>query len=307
MTLDEIGYPGASAGRDITTPADAQTVVFSCVLDDSLPIWRSFIPWLATLTGLAQVPSSAIVVHHVCPLREDIAAVLARMGVRTEPAEIFDRAYPHTNKIAQCQTDYGRASHVVLTDVDLAFVRPLPLGQVRAPVAGKAVDVANPALDVLCGLFEAAGLALPTTTVACSGQRNGRAEERELTLPGNFNGGLYVIERDVLPRLGEAWARWARWMIAQQHLPGPVLHHSDQISFCLALHALALDFQTLPDTWNYPTHLRMHGAQEPPLMLHHHARLDNALNLLPAIMPLACDSLERVNAAISDFRAETGA
>lgn len=65
-------------------------ICLSCVLDDAPRIWSSFLPWLATAIELARIPPSRILVHHACPLREDIAELCTRMGLVTRAVEPFD-------------------------------------------------------------------------------------------------------------------------------------------------------------------------------------------------------------------------
>jgi hypothetical protein len=154
--------------QTIDTPAR-----YSCIVDDVPGIWSSLAPWLLSALSLGQVAPADLIVHHACPLREDMARLCERLGVAARPVPAFDARSPHCNKIRQLDWDFGGAGRIVLMDVDTVFAAPLPLERVRAAVAGKAVDLPNPSLEVLERVFRAAGLPLPPVIRATGSEAGG--------------------------------------------------------------------------------------------------------------------------------------
>jgi hypothetical protein len=273
------------------TPYHARTV-WSCVLDDTPSSWSSFAPWLATALGPGGIAAGDLVVHYAAPLRADIEALCTRMRVSTVPVEPFDPRSPKCNKLRQVTTDLGDATRVVLMDVHMAFAARLPIEGIGAPVAGRLVDAANPPLHVLQRVFGAAGVPLP--------------EVRFGTLPGHFDGGLYVIDALVLRDvIGPRWAHWARWLLDRAGLLERWRAHVDQVAFCLALAESGVRSEALPDAWNFPTHARIAGTDVSPFLLHHHGKLDAHMRLDPDDVPEAADAIARANEAIERFQRDT--
>ncbi len=275
-------------------------IALTCVLDDTPEIWACFLPWLATAIELAEFSPREIVVHHACPLREDVADLCQRVGVATSTVEPFDRRSPHANKIRQLETDFGSARDIVLTDVDTVFGAPLPMDQLESPVAGKPVDAPNPPLEVLSEIFEQAGVAPPNR---CSNvYHDGNDWTRFETLIGNFNGGLYVVRNTLTRRLGEGWAHWVRWLLDRPQLLDRWQVNVDQIGFCLATSDLGLAPQVLGNEWNFPTTVMVPQSEREPYMVHHHGGLDEHQRLTPVAAGAPSRTIERVNAAIDRFQ-----
>jgi len=284
--------------RDMTTKSEA---AWSFLVDDTPSIWSCVIPWLATAIKLARIPPARIHVHHVCALNPQIAELCRALAVNTHKVEPFDPRYPHTNKIQQCATDFGDTARVVLTDADIVFARRPPLENIHAPVAGKLVDLPNPPMNMLRDVFAASGVPAPDI---CSTAYVDRQNTRVAfdTYPGNYNGGLYVIDRDHLGRIGQAWAKWAHWLIERTELLGRWATHIDQVSFCLAVNELRIDLGLLDDTWNFPCHLNGSLSDREPFILHHHAAFDLHQLLKPISAPRAQAAIKRVNEAIESCR-----
>lgn len=281
------------------------SIAWSCVLDDVPSIWSSFTPWLATALGPGGIDAADLVVHHACPLRADIAALCASMGVRTVEVAKFDPRSPHCNKLRQVETDFGTATRVVLMDVDMAFAARLPVAGIAAPVAGKLVDAANPPMHVLRNVFEAAGLPLPGVRTNARRDAQGASHAFE-TLVGNFNGGLYIVDAPVLrDTLGPRWVHWARWLLERLDLLERWRVHVDQVAFCLALAESGLASELLDDAWNFPTHMRVAPTSSEPMVLHHHSKLDAHLRLDSRAAPDAAAAIARANAAIDAFHRRT--
>jgi len=270
--------------------------VWSCLVDDTPAIRRDFPIWLATLTRLAGVMPGDIVVHHVCDLPARLDRMLDDLSVRRHRVAPFDARTPPANKIAQCHTDFGSAEYVVLTDVDLLFVRPLPVDEVPGRFAAKLVDSANPAIERLHRFFADAGLrppaAVSTTQYLPAGPHTFE------TLPVNLNGGLYVVERELLAPLGDAWEAHARRLLERSDLQPAEFFHCDQIAMALALTELEVDVELLPESWNFPGHFGRPLEPPLPMAVHHHGRLDHNLRALEAGAPGEASAARR---AIVEF------
>jgi len=281
--------------------SDRSKVAWSCVVDDTPQIWSSITPWLATAIELAGIDPARVYVHHACDLRPEIAALCASLGVNTIAVAPFDARSPHCNKIRQCESGFGDAGRVVLTDVDIAFAGRLPLEQVKGAVAGKLVDGPNPPIEILERIFDEAGLSRPKVcSNVCWRSQQGWLDFDSLL--GNFNGGLYVVDAARLPGLGARWAHWARWLLDRLPLLGRWSVHVDQVAFCLALAESGLETDVLADAWNFPAHLPAPPGKGEPIVLHHHGRLDAHMRLLPVAEPRVRPAIERVNRAIERFQ-----
>lgn len=272
----------------------------SCLVDDTPEIWRSFIPWLATATRLANISPAHIHVHHVCDLSLPLARLCQDLGVKTHPVSRFDPRNVYSNKIAQGETHYGRVKSVLLTDVDVVFASPIPFQGLEGVVAGKPVDMENPPLAVLKNIFSLAGLGV---VGICSSEfeRNGIYRTFE-TVMGNFNGGLYIIPTTDLVRLSQRWGVWANWLMEHAGVMERWAKHSDQIAFCLAVNEAKAPLRILGNRWNFPTHLDVPSLGLAPVVLHHHAQLDDRYHMAPVFDPKANGAIKRVNEAISSFR-----
>lgn len=279
---------------------DRSSVAWSCVVDDTPAIWASLVPWIATAIDVAGIAPSRLYVHHVCPLRPEIAALCRRLAINTRVVEAFDRRFPHTNKIRQLATTFGDAGRVVLTDVDIAFASPPPLDELRTPVAGKVVDLPNPSIDLLRRILAVAGVPTPAIWTNAFVDVGGVQVEFE-TFAGNCNGGVLVIDREQLAPIGRAWTQWARWLIDRSELLDRWAVHVDQVSFCLAVNVLGLEVGRLDDAWNYPLGVRPASDGVPPLLLHHHANLEGGLLLEQGQATPARHAIARVNAAVASF------
>ena len=284
---------------------DLQSTIWSCLLDGKPPIWNAFPVWVASLIACAGVRPEAIVVHHVAPLRDDVARLCDRLGLRTVAVEPFHSRSVHSNKIKQCKTDFGAARRIVLTDVDIAVLAFPPMVDVVLPVAGRVVDYPNPPVEILETCFACAGLSLPDERIATKFiDEMGRHRPFD-TMPANFNGGLYVLDCNILKQLGETWAHWTQWLLKAGPQLGRFAIHVDQIGFCMAVRDLNLPSEALNSRWNLPTHIQTEPSDATPFVLHHHGRLDSELGLLPLQPPRHTKWIAQANLVISAFLAET--
>jgi SAM-dependent methyltransferase len=182
----------------------------------------------------------------------------------------------------------------VLTDSDVAVCEdprqiPIPPGRVGMTP----VHLANPPLAVLEQVFAAAGLPLPHLTAL-------QLQPGELTVAGNGNGGLYVVDGPRLAAVAGAWAHWARWLLDRQELLASWALHTDQVAMALALAAAGIPVCDLDIRWNLPTHVPaiIPAAPPVPAVVHYHRHVDAAGRLLPTGRAAIDRQIAAANAAL---------
>lgn len=261
----------------ISTPlrdlASGDGIALSCVVDDTVSIWKCLVPWLASAIALGEIPTQHIYIHHVCDLKPEIQRLCEELGVNTRRIERFDATNVYANKIHQGSTDFGPVQTIVLTDVDVVFTGKVPFHELSGFVAGKTVDMPNPPLDLLKEIFSNAGV--PVTALVYNEYADGDNIKTFQTVAGNFNGGLYVLPKSSFVVLSQRWSVWARWLLAKPALMAQWHRNLDQISFCMALNELNLPLSILNNSWNFPTHIDLPHVAERPWILHHHCDINN--------------------------------
>lgn len=297
MAAELAGLRDAAAGR----PAPGR-VAFSCVLDEGPALAAQCRLWLNCLLQLNGVAPSDVFIHAPVGCTSDLLRDAATLGVTIVPIVPPDPRNPHCNKICQLETFIaGGFDHVVLMDCDTAWVGPmaLPGAATRrtALAMAKVVDHPNPPEPVLAALFQAAGLGEPDwVTVSCP-PGGGRRTDRN-----NCNGGLYILDRALLPRLAPLWRRWALWCLDQRDLLGRHVRNADQLGFALALREMGLAVAPLPIEWNYPTHLPAAELPDvPPRILHYHGAVTPDHRLRETGVPGPDAAIRRLNALMPGF------
>jgi hypothetical protein len=253
-------------------------VAFCGVYDYSSPAPTAQLNvWLTTLEHLAHVPPQDIIVHLIeGGDSRAIARALASRGIGFRTIERFgDGRY--CNKIAQFDNDDLKCfDYVVFSDLDIAFTVGIDRWIGLGDIAAKPVDLPNPPLEMLNGLYEEAGFATRPDIVSC-------APSPAATYANNCNGGLYIFRSQIIPEFGVAWKRWALWLLERPELVGAYVGNVDQISFGLAAWALQMHVVSLQLEANMPTHLDISDYPpdvSPPFVLHYHHNLapDGTLN-----------------------------
>ena len=244
---------------------------FSCVIDEDPRFHLEALRWYASLTSVAGVDPSDLVVHVVGPTDSDALAVLVAHGVRVRPIEAYDVRSPHCNKVAGALAlaSAGVDGLAVLTDADTVFCEdPRALDLRGDRVASKAVDAPNPPLDVLSTIFDRAGVELPPIVPL-------DFDPVQQTIEGNANGGLYLIPGNLLEQVATAWDRWARWMLEHVDLLGAHAVFVDQVAMALALRDGGIGVERLGPRWNLPTHVPewLPDEVEAPASIHYHDRV----------------------------------
>ena len=298
---------GMRAGRpahrrvDYTRVMSASDYQYSMVVD-----WLGSHPYqvevlLFTLEAFANVPRRQMVVQCTDRVSDDVVAKLSAQGYTvTKIAPYLDQAY--CNKIAQLDyfVDSTDARGVFLLDLDLAILAELDIPN-RDVVCGKLVDGANPPLDTLRQLFDAAGVELPAIMPS---DWEGRGD----TIATNLNGGFLYVPRAYVGPLRNKWRHWAEFLFAKPDLfdHPSARKHTDQIAFAMALASAQIPFRHLPTNWNYPGHKdrvpRAYRGDEPLRVLHYHDRLGRfgLIDAAESDRIAVEDAVNRVNSALSE-------
>jgi len=279
--------------------SSSPNVGFCSVYDSSPGFGVQLNIWLVTLEERARVPRANIVVHL---LEDDDTADIARaldsrgIGHRTI-SRFGDGKY--CNKIAQCDNDdLTRFDYVVFCDLDVAFADGIERWIGIGDVAAKPVDLPNPPVETLNRIYEAAGFATRPDVVSC-------IPSPSPTYANNCNGGLYILRARVVPELGAAWKKWARWLLERPEMLGTHAGHVDQIAFGLATWALGTGVVPLPLEANTPTHLDATSYPSdvrPPLVLHYHHNIGRDGTLNPVGVAPIDERIGIVNATLQVAR-----
>jgi hypothetical protein len=242
------------------------------VVDEHPRFHLDALRWFASLTEMAGVAPSDLVVHAVGNDESDVLKFLRDAGVFVRRVDRFDARSPHCNKISGAlrlaeQPFDGLA---VLCDTDIAVMDdPRRLDVAPGTVAAKVVDAPVPPLQVLQRVFTASGLPTPTTIPLPWGPG-------DHTLSGNSNGGLYLVPGPLLSRVAHAWAEWAGWLLNRMELLEEWSIHVDQVAMALATAAEGVVTAPLEVRWNTPTHDPTRIPDDPPVpsVVHYHQNVD---------------------------------
>ncbi len=270
---------------------------FACVVDAHPRFHLEALRWFATLTEVAGVDATDLVVHAVGSGPSEVLDHLRDAGVVVRTVEPFDARSPHCNKIAgalrlaQDRVD-GTA---VLSDTDVVILEdPRGLAVTLGAIAGKTVDAPVPPIDVLRSVFDAAGIEPPAAVPLPWGPD-------QWTVAGNYNGGLYLVPAAQLAPLADTWARWARWLLDRSALLEQWTVHVDQVAMALALAAEGIGTDRLDVRWNTPTHdlTRIPPDAPAPSVLHYHQCVDADGLLRPTGSAAVDRQIAVANAAVA--------
>jgi 2-polyprenyl-3-methyl-5-hydroxy-6-metoxy-1,4-benzoquinol methylase len=246
--------------------------IFTCVVDEHPRFHLDALRWFASLTEVAGVAPSDLVVHVIGEDDSDVLNFLRNAGAVVRGVDRFDARSPHCNKIsgalrlAQEPLD----GLVVLCDTDIAVMEdPRRLDVAPGAMAAKVVDAPVPPLEVLQRVFTASGLPTPATIALPWGPG-------DHTLSGNSNGGLYLVPGPLLGRVANAWAEWAGWLLNRIELLEDWRVHVDQVAMALATAAEGIVNEPLAVQWNTPTHDPTRIPDDPPVpyVVHYHQQVD---------------------------------
>ena len=271
--------------------------LYSCVIDNNLKFKNQAVIFVHTLVGLARVKPEEIILHIIEGTPEADIATFRQFGVQVTVARPFDTRHPHSNKLIQLENPllHG-ADHVVLCDCDIAFAGSISEWIVGDRLRAKPVDRANPPIELWRDILSVAGFDADFPTVKTT-------HEDAETYANNFNGGLYIIPQPLFQQLRAAWPKWNRWLLDRQELLGRFARNTDQVSLGLALASLGQVGDPLPVGLNFPAQLPLPKdtrLEAPPPVIHYHKRRDERGYLGATNVPLADESIARINLVIDD-------
>lgn len=295
-TATTTARPSLSISPELGRSAQTRGVV-ACTIDSHPRFHLEALRWFTSATKVADIEPSDLVVNVIGQGPRDVIGRLERSGVRVRTIEPFDERSPHCNKIsgALAMSREVTGGTCVLTDADVAILEdPRSVALPPGHVGMKPVDVANPPVEVLGGVFARAGVAEPELVTVP--WQNGAA-----TFAGNGNGGLYLVPAQMLAELSYAWSRWALWLLDRIHLLGEWSVHVDQVSMALALADSGIGVHSLEPQWNMPIHIEglVPADASAPSVIHYHSRIDH-IGLIRTTGNAGVDEgISRVNTAVA--------
>lgn len=272
--------------------------VFSCVVDTDPRFHREALRWYASLTRVAGVEPTDLVVHSVGTAQSEILDFLKAQGVRVTTIEPFDSRSPHCNKIAGALrlAAMGVDGLAILSDADVVVLEdPRTLSFPSTSVASKLVDNEHPPLRILTSVFEKAGVGLPALVPL-------EWYPSKSTIAGNGNGGLYLVPGGILGDVARAWDHWARWLLERRDLLARATLYLDQIAMALALASEGIGAHALDSRWNFPSHRRQKMPSDPPIpaVIHYHENVSPAGLLIRTGFGAVDKRIDMANAAITE-------
>jgi len=292
VTTGDSGAEGADGKAARPNDFGSPPGLFSCVVDEHPRFHLEALRWFACLTEVAGVDPRALVVHVVGRTSSDVLEFLEAQEVAVRSVDRFDARSPHCNKISGALrlAEDRPEGLIALCDTDIAVLEdPRRLAVPPGSIGAKTVDAPLPPLDVVTGIFEAAGVAVPPVVALPWGPD-------QWTVSGNSNGGLYLVPGALLARVAGAWARWASWLLDRAELLKEWSVHVDQVAMALGLASEAVGSYPIEVRWNTPTHDLTRIPSEPPMpaVLHYHQQVDRN----GRIRPVGASSIdERIAAA----------
>jgi hypothetical protein len=246
--------------------------LFTCVVDEHPRFHLDALRWFASLTEVAGVAPSELVVHAIGDDESDVLNFLRDAGAVVRSVDCFDVRSPHCNKISGALrlAEEPFEGVAVLCDTDIAVMEdPRRLALPPGTMAAKVVDAPVPPLEVLQNVFATSGLPTPATIPLPWGPG-------DRTLSGNSNGGLYLVPGPLLSRVANSWADWASWLLDRMELLEEWSVHVDQVAMALATAAEGVMTTPLDVQWNTPTHDPTRIPDDPPApcVVHYHQQVD---------------------------------
>jgi hypothetical protein len=194
-------------------------------------------------------------------LAAETADLLKQLKVRRVSIQNqIDPAYPIGNKVS-CLQQSVKTDRLVFVDTDILLLRPLEDSSVfAAPFAAKPADLPNVLHPFQWSrVYRACGTSRPNESVATTlyGQ---------LVLP-YFNAGFISVDPSV--KMGDAWLECSKRIDRMWRLPLK-RPHLDQLALPVAVRKLGLRYTCLPESYNYPVHLKPIDPFAPPTIAHYH-------------------------------------
>lgn len=221
-------------------------IVYSCVVDDVKPIftWQCMV-FVTCLLELCHVKHQNIIIH----LIGDHPALKLFLDKRKIKYIIVNRFGDgkYCNKLSQLDSALflSKSKYIALCDCDIAFTAPISDIITADKIYGKTVNLSLPPLEIVEKLFEKYALSFPGLVPTLSGY----------TFSGNFNGGLYIGEKNIFKALTPYWKAYVHSILHDDeslHILGRWRNHIDQLSFCMAVCKSGIQTQYLPVEYNFP-------------------------------------------------------
>jgi hypothetical protein len=265
-------------------------VAYSCLVDGTPKFEWQAVNLCVSLSENAGVMPEDIKLHITPSVSSEFRDYALDRCMTIVPTDPFPGEHAYCNKIQQMfSSAFAGYTRVVLCDCDLYFMQPLALELIAAPAAGRVVDRPIPPFALLQSLYEARGVTpSPVTDVDVGFPMAGV----EHTLTSNWNGGLYVLDREQMNSWGRVWFAHATGLLAELEVLGDYRNHVDQISWALTLDQLSIPYARLPGEHNYPIHFGAIDSYRhaPPQIasFHYHHRMD----ALGRLQPTGIDQLD---------------
>ena len=248
-------------------------ILYSCVIDDAPKFFWQGVIFVTTLIENAKVNPKNIYIHMI-KKNSAFEGFLDKKGVN----KVFINSWgdkKYCNKLQQIETpELQKADFVFLCDADIAFLDDISSLINFSEIVGKTVDFDNPSIDQLKLIFDYFNLSYPV--------ENSETLNGQQTFDGNFNGGLYGIPGEQIKKFGCRWKYWAERLMKSDYIAqvlGSKTMHTDQISFCMALHESKYPYRKLDILYNRPTHINVElltrQLKSKPSVLHFHTRLSS--------------------------------
>jgi hypothetical protein len=251
--------------------------------------------FLRTLLA-AGVPTDQIIVQVTEESGAKGHALAASFGVRSVRLPLGPDG-KFCNKIGQLfNVSDDDFDVLAVCDTDLAFLKPLDAVASLHNVRGKRVDFENPPLAILDELHAFLRIDAHPEIVSPTCAPDGA------TYSYNCNGGVLLIPRQFVSRIGETWRDYANILVDAAQKMQRWTNHIDQVAWAFAMMALRLPFEELTPEWNFPTPVARQvpvGTYGAPCVLHHHHDLDTEGLIQKTSISLVDDAITKVNAILS--------
>jgi hypothetical protein len=142
---------------------------------------------------------------------------------------------------------------VVFSDCDKVYFEAIKLW-IRGSTVKAAPFVSRPPFRVFEHLFEVNRLGAPRFCLRVPDKAVEGSDAR--TVPGNVNGGTYIVPAALIGSIEQAWRKWIDWLLGNLDMISEWHRNVDQIAFALAMEELDLDVAELPKYFDMGVNVR---------------------------------------------------
>jgi hypothetical protein len=252
-------------------------VRFACVAENQPRFYRQaryLVHSIRTFGG--GLRDSPVFVAFVDDVEPEYRRSLTKLGADVLVVDRVNVGPPPANKLRMLELPLGSADVLVALDCDTVIASDfehLLTGEVRA----KPSDTNGHRAEFWARLYRAVDLDVPSDWFPPT--------EGGPPKPPQYNSGVIVFPRDVVPFFRERWmdeiVRLSRAVKRNPFLMRRSFKFfNEQIAFAFTVHRHGLPFETLPVGGNFPTHARVASdlvaETERPTVLHYHRAVDEA-------------------------------